>query len=87
MDATEHPVRAYRLSFDPPISQEDLAGRLGTTKPNISRIETGEQRVSAKLLPKFVAETGIPAAKLRPDLAKLFNAAKPRARRRARKAA
>lgn len=88
MDASEHPVRAYRHSFDPPMSLEDLAARVGTTKPNLSRIETGKQNVSADLLPKLVAETGIPAAQLRPDLAKLFNvAAKPRARRRARTAA
>lgn len=90
MDASEHPVRAYRRSFDPPMSLEDLAARVGTTKPNLSRIETRKQNVSADLLPKLVAETGIPAAKLRPDLAKLFNvkaAARPRAKKRARTAA
>jgi transcriptional regulator with XRE-family HTH domain len=81
MDASVHPVRAFRLRQDPPIKQEVLAKRIGTTKPNLSRIETGKQRVSEDLLPKLVAETGIPAAVLRPDLAKLFNG--PRARKRA----
>lgn len=61
---------------------EDLAARVGTTKANLSRIETGKQTISEDLLPKLVAETGISASRLRPDLAKLFNAA-PRARRRA----
>lgn len=88
MDATEHPVRAYRHSFEPPLSQEVLAGDVGITKPHLSRIETGKQRVSDDLLPKLVARTGIPARKLRPDLAKLFKpAAKRRASRRARGAA
>lgn len=83
MDASVHPVRAFRLRQDPPLKQEVLAKRVGTTKPNLSRIETGKQRVSEDLLPKLVAETGIPAAVLRPDLAKLFNS--PR-RKRARAA-
>lgn len=72
MDASVHPVRAFRLRQKPLLSLEVLADRVGTTKPNLSRIETGKQRVSEDLLPKLVTETGIPAAILRPDLAKLF---------------
>ncbi len=75
MDASVHPVRAYRLRQKPALTLEVLAGRVGTTKANLSRIETG-QRVSEDLLPKLVAETGIPAATLRPDLAKLFKRAR-----------
>jgi transcriptional regulator with XRE-family HTH domain len=75
----QNPVRAYRLNQTPPLKQEVLADRIGTTKANLSRIETGKQTVSEALLPKLVAETGIPARVLRPDLAKLF--ATPRARR------
>lgn len=72
MDGSVHPVRAFRLRQKPTLSLEDLAARLGTTKANLSRIENGKQRVSEDLLPKFVAETPIPARLLRPDLAKLF---------------
>lgn len=85
MDASVHPVRAYRLAMDPPVKLEDLAERIGTTKANLSRIETGKQKLSEDLLPKLVAETGIWAGKLRPDLAKLF--VRPRRRSRGRKAA
>ena len=87
MDASVHPVRAFRQSQKPPMKQALLAERIGITKPSLSRIETGKQRVTADLLPKLVAETGIPAAILRPDLAKLFNSAAPRTKRRARVAA
>lgn len=75
MDASVHPVRAFRLRQKPPLSQEHLASRIGIHKGNLSRIEAGQQRISEDLLPKIVAETGIPAAILRPDLAKLFNQA------------
>jgi transcriptional regulator with XRE-family HTH domain len=67
-----HPIRVYRLTQTPPITLDVLAKKLGTKKPNLSRIENRLQRVSEALLPKIVAETGIPAAILRPDLAKLF---------------
>lgn len=89
MDASEHPIRAYRLGMNPPLSLEDLAGRLGTTKPNLSRIENGKQKLSEDLLFRIVAETGISADRLRPDLAKLFTKrTSPRGRpRRARAAA
>lgn len=74
MDPTAHPVRAYRLRQTPPLKLGDLARRIGTTTANLSRIETGKQALSDALLPKIVAETGIPARELRPDLAKLFAA-------------
>lgn len=87
MDASVHPVRAYRLAKKPHVKLEDLAERVGTTKANLSRIETGKQKLSEDLLPKLMAETGISADKLRPDLAKLFKSTRPRARRRVRTAA
>jgi transcriptional regulator with XRE-family HTH domain len=80
MTTPVHPIRAYRLNQAPPLTLEGLAKKLGTTKPNLSRIENGLQPVSEALLPKIIAETGIPAESLRPDLAKLF---KPRPRRAA----
>jgi transcriptional regulator with XRE-family HTH domain len=68
----QNPLRTYRLSQTPPLKLDDLAERVGTTKANLSRIETGKQLVSEALLPKLVAETGISARVLRPDLAELF---------------
>lgn len=85
MDASVHPVRAFRLRQNPPVTLEDLAGRIGTTKANLSRIETGKQTLSDQLLAKVVTETGISARLLRPDLAKLFGV--DRARRRQERAA
>jgi transcriptional regulator with XRE-family HTH domain len=87
MDASEHPIRAYRLAFDPPLRLEDLAERLETTKANLSRIETGKQKLTEELLFKAVAETGISARHLRPDLAKLFSRTSRRARHRRSRAA
>jgi transcriptional regulator with XRE-family HTH domain len=71
----------------PPVKQRDLAERIGTTKANLSRIENGKQELSVELLPKLVAETGISASRLRPDLEKLFVSTRSRRRRRSRKAA
>ncbi|MGH6875937.1 MAG: helix-turn-helix transcriptional regulator [Rhizomicrobium sp.] len=87
MDAQSiHPLRAYRLSQNPSLSQADLADRLGTTKPNLSRIESGKQGFSNRLLAKLVAETGISAERWCPDLAKLFRRRRPKpARGAARK--
>lgn len=80
-----HPIRAYRRAQIPPLRLEDLAGRVGTTKANLSRIEGGKRKPSEKLLRKLVAETGIPAAALRPDLANLFVARLKASRATARK--
>ncbi len=66
---------------------EDLAKRVGTTKPNLSRIETGKQTLREALLFSLVAETAIPARKLRPDLAELFIPSRGRVRPRRVKAA
>lgn len=86
MGTPAHPVRAYRLSQSPPLKLEDLAVRIGTTKANLSRIETGKQSVSEVLLARLVAETGISARALRPDLAKLFGPPVKGPRRKARAA-
>ena len=67
-----HPVRVYRLGQNPALSQADLAHRLGTTKANLSRIKSGKQGISNRLLAKLVAETGISADRWTPDLARLF---------------
>lgn len=67
-----HPLKAYRELQNPPLSQEDLAERLGVTRSAICRWESGERRPDSDLLLKITKLTGIPAARLRPDLAVLF---------------
>jgi DNA-binding XRE family transcriptional regulator len=66
-----HPIKAFRESQTPPISQEALGGRIGVTRFTILRWEDGSP-VDVDLLPAVSRETGIPAKVLRPDLAKQF---------------
>lgn len=84
MDAPEHPLRAYRFSFKPPLTLADLARRLRTTTPNLSRIENGKQKLEESLLIRAVEETGIPGERLRPDLARIFTPGLSAKSRRAR---
>lgn len=72
---SQNPIRAYRLRQKPPVKLRDLADRLSIDRISLWRIETGKQRVSDDLLPKIVAETGIPGIELRPDLAPAFESA------------
>ena len=44
-----------RLEFG--ISQQELANRIGTQKPNISRIESGQQNISLDTMLKIPYET------------------------------
>lgn len=71
-----HPVRAYRLSQDPPVTLQALASDVGITKASLSRIETGKLALSQKVGEKLSRRTGIPLAILLPDLAKLFDGAR-----------
>lgn len=83
---TIHPLRAYRERREPTLTQEQLANFLGVSKASVSRWETGKRKLDEEnLLAAISAKTGIPAAKLRPDLAAMFKSAKPR--RRPRRAA
>lgn len=52
-----------------------LAARIGVTKATVSRWERGERKIDENLIAVVAAETGIPAATLRPDLAALFQEA------------
>lgn len=70
MDQSVHPIKAYRTREN--VKLDELAVRLSTSKANLSRIENRLQQVSEDLLPRIVAETGISAAELRPDLAEYF---------------
>lgn len=49
-----------------------LAGDIGVTKATLSRIETGDMRLSIDLAKKLNARTGIAMARLLPELASMF---------------
>lgn len=66
-----HPIKAYRESQTPPISQEALGKRIGVTRFTIMRWEDGSP-VDVDRLPAVRRETGIPAKVIRPDLAEQF---------------
>ncbi len=81
-----HPLKAYRLAQQPPLSQAALAKHLGTSKASVSRWETGERKPEPHEVPRISERTGIAPAKLRPDLAALFSSSvrgRPRRRRAA----
>lgn len=70
--SNHHPLRAYRESFRPKMSQAHLGKLVGATKTAVCRWESGERQIDPELLPKLVKATGIPARMLRPDLAQLL---------------
>lgn len=57
----DHPLRAWRKLLD--LNQDEAAARIGTTKPTISRIETGKRNPSFALASRISARTGIPIDK------------------------
>lgn len=79
-----HPLKAYRESHDPPLTQEQLADKLGVSAVSVCRWETGARKPDGELVPVISRATGIPPGKLRPDLAFMFAAS---ARRRRAKSA
>lgn len=64
MEQPLSPVREFRHQQQPRLTLAALAKRIGTTKENLSRIETGKQGLSLKMAKALSRETGIPAAKL-----------------------
>jgi len=68
-----HPLKSYRQSQNPKLSQAELAGRLGVARLTVLRWETGERNIDPRLLPRVCEQTGISAKELRPDLAKQFS--------------
>jgi transcriptional regulator with XRE-family HTH domain len=63
-----HPLRIYRNSHDPKLSQAGLAERLDVARLTVLRWENGERKIDRTLLPRVSEITGIPAKELRPDL-------------------
>lgn len=64
----DHPLRAYRLSQEPPLSRAELADKLGVGRPTVFRWESGSRKIDESLIPFISEKTGIPARDLRPDL-------------------
>ena len=71
-----HPLRAFRESREPPLSQEQLADFLGVSRVTVTRWELGTRRIDHEKLPSVAEKTGIAPAVLRPDLARLMRAAR-----------
>lgn len=63
-----HPLRTYRKSHNPVLSQADLARALGVSRLTVTRWETGERKIGPSKIPVVTKKTGIPAKELRPDL-------------------
>jgi DNA-binding XRE family transcriptional regulator len=54
----KHPLAAWREAQNPPVTQYELALRVGTSRWTINRIERGERKPGRDLLVKIVRETG-----------------------------
>jgi transcriptional regulator with XRE-family HTH domain len=63
-----HPLKTYRETQDPRLSQAALAERLGVTRHTVLRWENGGRRIDEKKVFDVARITGIPAKELRPDL-------------------
>jgi transcriptional regulator with XRE-family HTH domain len=61
-----HPIRDYRTKEG--LSQDELAERLGVSRQMVGLVETGERRIAAEDVAEWERKTGIPRAKLRPDI-------------------
>ena len=66
-----HPLKAYRRSQTPKLSQADLAARLGVSRMSVLRWENGGKIETARV-PSIAEKTGIPPRELRPDLVELI---------------
>jgi DNA-binding XRE family transcriptional regulator len=67
-----HPLKTYRESQDPKLSQEALARKIGVVRHTIIRWENGGRKVDRSKLADVTRVTGISAKVLRPDLAELL---------------
>lgn len=63
-----HPLKAYRSTQTPKMSQAGLAQALGVARLTVLRWETGERKIDPELIPHISEKTGIPPKELRPDL-------------------
>lgn len=71
-ESSDNPIRVFRKSQEPPLSLKVLGARVGVTAATMSRIESGKLALSVSLAKRIAESTGIPMAKLCPDLAPMF---------------
>lgn len=64
----DNPLKAFRESQVPPISQKALGELLGVAPNTVWRWESGNRKIAPKRLPVIQARTGIDPQKLRPDV-------------------
>ena len=68
----EHALRIWRQTRRPPLSQSDLARKLGLSRSYVHRVETGARQIGLDLLPLICRRTGLSPEELRPDLTRLL---------------
>lgn len=69
----DHPLKAFRESQRPPLSQRALADMLDVSTAAVSRWEAGKRQPDADRLKVIQEKTGIAPKVLRPDLAELVS--------------
>jgi len=70
---TNHPLKSYRDNHG--LSQAALGERIGVDRITVWRWENGKRQPSPAQCKLLTEATGIPARKLRPDLADLLERA------------
>jgi DNA-binding XRE family transcriptional regulator len=70
--APRNALRTWRQTRRPPLTQTDLARRLGLSRSYVHRIETGSRQIGLDLLPLICRRTGLTPEELRPDLSRLM---------------
>lgn len=60
----KHPIKAYRETQTPPMSQEEFGKLVGVTSITVSRWETGTRGIHRNYWEPISAKTGIPIPKL-----------------------
>jgi len=73
--ANAHPLRTYRDSQSPRLTQGELAKKLGVSRTTVARWESGTRQVDRQLVRSVAEVTKLAPATLRPDLAELFEQA------------
>ena len=69
-----HSLKVYRAANG--LTQKQLADQFGVSRETLARWEIDARKIDPARLPQISRVTGIPAAKLRPDLAKFIGATK-----------
>jgi transcriptional regulator with XRE-family HTH domain len=67
-----HPLKTYRITHEPRLSQAALAAQLGVARMTVIRWENDRAKIDVSLIRSVAEKTGIPAKELRPDLVELL---------------